>query len=416
MDRLEIFRNLGVALALGLLIGLERGWKQREEAEGERFAGIRTFAITALVGGMAAVLGRVANIWVLAAVIPAFVLLMIGGMLRPVMKDEPHGVTTYVAMFLTLLIGVLAGYGYLATSAATAVVVTVLLGLKAPLHEWVRRLEWSEIVAFFKLLLISVVALPLLPNKAYGPWGALNPYELWWMVVLVSAITFAGFVAIKWAGARRGILLTAVLGGLASSTAIAFSFARFGKDSPKLGRYLAAGAAAASTIMFLRMLVIASVVSPALALALAPIVAIIVVAAGAGVAVLWRDSRAAAGETPTLETSFHLGVPLRFGLFLVAVMVFADAATAWFGARGLYLVAGFAGLTDVDAITLSVASDVNTGLAVHVAVTAALIAAGVNTVIKGLIVAVIGGRSMGRLIALPMGLMIVAGVAGYLIF
>lgn len=415
MERIEIFRNLGVALALGLLIGLERGWKQREGAEGTRFAGIRTFALTALIGGVAAVLGRVADVWVLVAAVPAFVLLVIGGMLRPVMRDGEQDFTSYVAMFITLMIGVLAGYGYLATSAATAVVVTVLLGLKEPLHAWVAKIEWSEIVAFFKLLLISVVALPLLPNESYGPWGALNPYELWWMVVLVSAISFAGFVAIKWAGARRGILLTALLGGLASSTAIAISFGRMGKDSPRLGRFLASGVAAASTMMFARMLVIASAVSADLALKLLPVVALVVVAGIAGVALLW-PRKGTGGEAPALETSFHLGVPLRFGLLLAVVMVLADGATHWLGAQGLYLVSALAGLTDVDAITLSVASDVNTGMLVDVALAAALIAAGVNTVVKGLIVAGTGGIAMGRLVALPFGLMIVAGVAGYLIF
>ena len=416
MDRLEIFENLGVALALGLLIGLERGWKRREEAEGSRFAGIRTFGITGLAGGVMAVLGRVADPWVLVISIVAFVFLIIGGMLRPVMKDEDRSVTGYVAMFMTLLIGVLAGYGYLASSAAAGVVTTILLGVKAPLHDWVRRLERDEITAFFKLLLISVVVLPLLPNRGYGPWGSLNPYEIWWMVVLVSAISFAGFVAVKWAGPRRGILMTAFFGGLISSTAIAVSFAKFGKDNPKLSRLLAAGVGASSTMMFARMLVISAAVSPQLAWALLPIVALILVGGVLGGVLLWGKAVNSASGVPALESSFSLRLPLQFGLFLGLVMLLADGALVWLGTHGLYLVAAIAGLTDVDAITLSVAGDVSNGLSVKIAYTAALIAALVNTVIKGLIVVVAGGAAMGKTAALPLGLMVLGGVAGYFLF
>ena len=415
LERLEIFENLGVALALGLLIGLERGWKRRDEEEGSRFAGIRTFAIICILGGVMAILGRVADVWVLAVSVPAFVLLIIGGMLRPAMKNGDRDFTSYAAMLLTLLVGVLAGYGYLASAAATAVVVTVLLGLKAPLHAWVRQIERDEIIAFFKLLLISVVVLPLLPDQGYGPWGALNPYEIWWMVVLISAISFAGFVAIKWAGARRGILLTALFGGLASSTAIAVSFARFGKESPALQRYLAAGMAAASTMMFPRMLVVVSVVSPPLGLVLAPIVGIILVGGGVGVTLLWPRAKAAAVDAPELATSFNLGVPIRFGLLLAAVMVIANGATEWLGDAGLYMVSAFAGITDVDAITLSVAGNIKTGLAVKAAYTAVLIAALANTLVKWGIVLVAGGVAMARLVAVPLGLMILGGVAGYLL-
>lgn len=416
MERIEIFSNLGVALALGLLIGLERGWKQREDAEGARFAGIRTFAITCVLGGVAAVLGRTAGVWVLAAAIPSFVLLLIGGMLRPVMKDDDHSVTTFIALMITLLIGVLAGYGYLASAAATAVVVTLLLGIKAPLHAWVRRLEWDEISAFLKLLLISVVVLPLLPNAGYGPWQALNPYQIWWMVVLISAISFAGFISIKWAGARRGILLTAFFGGFASSTAIALSFARFGKESPGIARLLAAGVGMSSTMMFARMLVVVFAVSRDMALALLPVVAAVVLSGAIGVVLLWRGQRDHAGSAPVLDNGFSLGVPIRFGLLLAGVMVLSRGATEWLGDEGLYVVAAAAGVTDVDTITLSVAGDVKTGLAINVAVAAALIAAAVNTVVKGVIVAGVGGLHMGRLVALPFGLMLASGALTYVLF
>jgi uncharacterized membrane protein (DUF4010 family) len=416
LERLEIFENLGVALALGLLIGLERGWKRREEAEGARFAGIRTFAITGLAGGVMAVLGRVADPWVLVISIVAFVFLIIGGMMRPVMKDEDRSVTGYVAMFMTLLIGVLAGYGYLASSAAAAVVTTILLGIKAPLHDWVRRLESDEITAFLKLLLISVVVLPLLPDKGYGPWQALNPFQIWWMVVLVSAISFAGFVAVKWAGPRRGILMTAFFGGLISSTAIAVSFAKFGRDNRRLSRLLAAGVGASSTMMFARMLVISAAVSREFALTLLPILAVILAGGALGVILLWRQEEDGGKSGPPLESSFSLRLPLQFGAFLGLVMLLADGALVWLGTHGLYLVAAIAGLTDVDAITLSVAGDISQGLDLKIASSAVLIAALVNTVVKALIVTVAGGAAMARLVAIPFGLMVLGGIAGYLLF
>lgn len=399
MDAASDILHLGIALGAGLLIGVERGWKSRALEEGRRVAGIRTFTLIAMLGGLCALLTRTLGWGPLAVGLAGVALAMtVAYRMTRGVETGDVGITSIVAALLAFVLGALAMLGQAALAAVGAVLTTLILGVKPTLHRWLSHLESEELYGALKLLIISVVMLPVLPNRGYGPWQALNPYELWWMVVLIAGISFAGYVAMKRAGPRKGTLLTGLLGGLASSTAVTLSFARLARRSPDLAALLAGGVLLAGGTMSLRILLVAAVVSLSLAGALSlPLLAMTGVTY-AGAALLWR-SRERAGEAPgarpQLHNPFELGPALGFGLLLAVIMLAARGLEQAFGDPGLYLLAGISGLSDVDAIALSVADMVEDGLAVQVGALAVIIAAAVNTAVKAGLALGIGGRALG---------------------
>lgn len=409
--------RLAVALAIGLLIGLERGWERRELPEGQRAAGFRTFGIIGLLGGVTVQIGGSATGWLLAVVAAAVSVFVALGYWREPWREQDVSVTGLVAALLTFCLGALAGKGELTGAAATAVVVTLLLGFKPELHDIIRRIERSELLATLRLLLISVVLLPVLPDEGLGPWQSFNPYRIWWMVVLVALISYIGYFAIKMLGEKRGVLITGLFGGLVSSTAVTVSLARRSEDPHEPPDLLTAGVAAASAIMFPRMLVIIGIFSLPLATALAwPLLSAGVLGLAAAA---WFSTRRGSESQLTsagggaLSNPLDLKIALQFGLFLACVMVLARGATVWMGSQGLYALAALDGLADVDAISLSCASMVSQGqLTIGVAAGATLIAAAVNTIIKPFIVLTIGNLRMGWQVTLALAGALLGGGVG----
>jgi uncharacterized membrane protein (DUF4010 family) len=301
-------------------------------------------------------------------------------------------------------------------------VLTMLLGFRPELHGLIRKIDREELLATFRLLLISLVMLPVLPDRGYGPWGALNPYHIWWMVVLVAAVSYVGYFATRLMGTERGILVTGLFGGLASSTVVALSLARRAAQGLAVPNLLAAGATIASAIMWPRILLIVSAVDPALGRLLAWPLGAATVIAIAGALLLSRKGRSeekaldAGGEKSTTSNPLDLGTAIRFGLILTAIMVAARAASAWAGASGLFLVAGISGLVDVDAISLSVATMSTRQIVTPtVAISAILLAAAVNTLLKPAMAWAIAGAPMGlRFLASSLAMIAACG-AGWLI-
>ncbi|MFP4561405.1 MAG: MgtC/SapB family protein [Thiohalorhabdus sp.] len=413
MEALALFQRLGLALALGLLIGLERGWQMRERAEGGRLAGLRTFGLTGLMGGVWAVLAEDFGAPALGLGFLALAAVVILAHLQMVRAgDEPdYGITSVVALLLTFAFGALAVTGNSAVAAAGAVVTALLLGLKPVLHGWLRRLTEPELLAALKLLLISVVVLPVLPNRGMGPWDALNPYALWWMVVLIAGISFVGYFAIKLIGPHRGVPLTGLAGGLASSTATTLSFSRMGRREPGLRRLLAAGVAVSAATMFPRIVLEAAVVNPAVLTVLGPVMATMTALGFAAAGFLWWQS--GDGDAPgdmALKNPFEIGPALQFGVLLAAIMLLAEGARVWLGDAGVYLLAAVSGLTDVDAITLSLSRMARGDMEAEVAARAILLAAAVNTLVKGGLVVAIAGRGMGGPVAAAFGVVLAGGL------
>ncbi|MDZ7754348.1 MAG: MgtC/SapB family protein [Gammaproteobacteria bacterium] len=411
LGAVELFTRFGLALAIGLLVGLERGWHKRGREFGA-VAGTRTFALTALLGALSGLLAQAYGGLLLGMVFAAMALVLFFAHRVEAAKDGDPGITTAVAGLVTFGLGATVMHGYLAVSAALGVVTMVLLGTKPMFREAVARLEQQELYAIFKLLLITVVVLPVLPNEGYGPWNALNPYAIWWMVVLIGGISFVGYFAVKLIGPRLGLGATALFGGLAASTAVTLNFSRLGRSSPSLRRLLSAGILLASGTMFPRVLLLAWLLHPPMGMALVPAMAVMGAVTYGGALWLWRRSGddAQEEEPQGLKNPFDLRTALQFGLLLVVILLFAHGLREWLGDAGLYVLAAVSGLNDVDAINLSTATMSRAGdVATAVAATTVTIAAISNTLVKAGMAGAIGGMAMGRYVG---GVLVLAAVAG----
>src|SRR3990170_1858785 len=266
MDTFEFIERLAVALAIGLIIGIERGWKRREEHEGERAAGLRTLALAGLLGGVWAGLARALGDWGVVALGLAFAVFTAGIVLfrlREIEHAKSYGATTAVAAMLAFSLGAFAMVDMVAAAAA-GVATAMLLALKAVLHAWLERLTWEELRAGLMLLAMTVILLPILPDREMDPLGALNPHEIWLMTITIAAMSFAGYVAIRVAGAERGVVLSGLAGGLVSSTVVTLTMAKLARDCPERQRLCAAASLLSSAVMALRVLAVASVFNFAL--------------------------------------------------------------------------------------------------------------------------------------------------------
>lgn len=413
--KLDVLMRLAVALAIGLLMGLERGWERRERPEGSRVAGFRTFGLISLLGGITAFLGGESRI-LLTAVALALGAALVAGYWRESAREADVSATTTVAALIAYGLGALAGVNQLTAAAATAVVVTLLLGFKLELHELLRRIDRAELLATLRLLLISIVLLPVLPNQELGPWGALNPYRIWWMVVLVAGISYVGYFANRLFGEERGVVLTGFFGGLASSTAVALAFARRECRQPRERDLLSAGIVTASAIMFPRILLILAGVRSNLLPVLAWPLCIAGLAGLLAAGVLARHGHGKALDNAVIEheNPLDLTIAIRFGALVAVIMLLTHAANARLGTGGLYATAALAGLVDVDALTLTAASMASSGqVSISAAAVAVLIAAAVNTVVKWGITAVVSGTALGVRVGVASLAMLAAGVVAH---
>ena len=410
---METLLNLGLALALGLLVGVERGWQEREAAEGSRLAGIRTFGLISLLGGLWELLGRGSGEIVLGIAFLAFVVLMSAAHVAEARASHDYGVTTLIAALITFALGALSVRGEHAVAATAAVLTTIILSLKPILHRWLRRIEQQELTAALKLLLISVVILPILPDRGYGPWQALNPHELWWLVILIAVISFAAYCAVKIAGPERGILLAGFLGGLVSSTAVSLHLARLAAQGIQRN-IIAAGVLVASATMFVRVLVLTAVLNPGLAKSLSLPTLAMALWLFAAAALNTRKSEHASLDSFKLRNPVELGQALQFGLLLALIILATHAARAWLGEAGIYLLAIVSGIADVDAITISMSRLGLAEVSIRSAAIAVLAATMVNTLTKAALVAIIAGVKTAAPIAAPIaGCLMIGAVLGW---
>ncbi|MBR9971671.1 MgtC/SapB family protein [Magnetospirillum sulfuroxidans] len=416
MEHVELYQRLALSLSIGLLMGVERGWDKREDPDGHRAAGIRTFSLIGLFGGVVGWFTQTVGPLALLGGFVAVAAMVVSGYVMRARARPEVGFTTEIAELTAFALAALAAMGEGQAAAAGGVVATAFLGAKDVLHDWVRRLDRLEMRAVIKLLLISVVMLPVLPNQGYGPGEVLNPYKLWLLVVMVAFISFLGYFAIKIAGPRIGSLLTGVFGGLASSTALTVSFARMGKVSPLMQPVLAAGVTVANATMYVRLWVIVFVLNQPIGLRLALPLGAMALTGFIGSWVLWRarEDETKPGAT-ALSNPFELGMAIKFAILLAVVMLASQALQRWAGATGLYLLSALAGLADVDAIALSMVQMGGREVALTVATTGITIAAFVNTGVKVALVGGLCGGMMVRRVGWVMLAVLVGGGLGLLI-
>lgn len=414
----SILYELLTALGVGFIIGTERGWNERDRDEGDRIGGIRTFTLASLLGAVSGELTPVTTSWFPAAALLAFALLVAASYRESAEETDDIGITTSLSLLLTFGLGLWASFGFLLYSIITAVVVVAFLGYKPVLHKWTNRLDVQEIYGGIKLLIISFLILPLLPDKGFGPYEALNPYWLWWMVILITGLSFIGYVSIKYFGDKIGVLLTAFTGGLASSTAVTLSLAEIARKA-RVTKLLMSGVVIASIIMLIRVLLEVLVVNAGLIeLLWIPLLVMgLVSITGIGVLLVIQQASDDAETSLELTNPFQIGMALKFAILLAAVLVLSEAMQVWFGDSGIYVLSFISGLMDVDPITLSLAKMAQSTLSAEVATRGIVIAVFCNTVVKaGLFAFIAGFKHSWQLLVI----MIMSGLAGlfttYLIF
>jgi uncharacterized membrane protein (DUF4010 family) len=315
---------------------------------------------------------------------------------------------------VAFVLGAFAVLGDPIVAAAAGVAATALLALKSALHGWIRTLTWAELRAGLVLLAMTLILLPLLPDRAMGPFGAINPHELWLMTILIAAVSSVGYIAMKWFGGRQGVALSGLAGGLASSVAVTLSFSRLARENPGRGRALVAGTMLAGTTMMLRILLVAGAINIGLLRWLFLPLAL----AALGTAMLacwhlWQSADEGADAPLALKAPFELGTVLKFGAFLAVIMIAAKALTAWAGGWGAFGLAAVSGIADVDAITLTMSRLAGSGLASETAATAILLTAAVNTAAKAVLGWFAGGSGPGLRLALGGALAIALGLVGF---
>ncbi|MPS48716.1 MAG: DUF4010 domain-containing protein [Methylobacillus sp.] len=407
----DVMLHLLIALGAGLLIGAERGWQERDETESRQSAGIRTFALTGLLGGLSALLSQHLGIAVWVTVLVALMLVVSIAYVGDLRRNGDQGITSELALLITFLLGSLALSDNVMLASAGAVVVALLLSLKNVLHTLLKRMSEAELSGALKLLFISVVMLPVLPNESYDSWQVFNPYTTWWMVVLIAALSFIAYIAVRLTGTRYGLMLTAILGSLVSSTAMTLTLSRL--SAKNLHSLLAAGLLATSGLMFPRVLLEVAVVNASLLPPIAWLLGTMFLVYMVGAAVFWRRAvhqEPANAETP-LRNPFELRPALRFALLLTLILFLVEAGRRYWGDTGVYLVSLMAGIADVDAITLSLSRSAHQELASHVAVLGIVLAVVSNSIFKAVLVGLIGGRELALRTYPVIALALVAGIS-----
>jgi uncharacterized membrane protein (DUF4010 family) len=414
ISEFEPWWRFGFALVIGALIGLEREFYQQREATPD-FAGIRTFSLIALLGSVSSFLAADYGIILAALALGGLILMTTvsysGALLR---SKAETGITTEVAAVLTFLFGVLVMGDHALVAIALAVITSLLLTFKGELHGFIRNLSPDDIHVTLQFALVAAVILPLLPNRTIDPLGLLNPFQIWMMVVFVSGIGFSGYVLMKILGPSRGINLMGILGGLASSTATTISFSSASREYPRMAHHYARAVVLASTVMFPRVLLLILVIYPPIALKVVIPFTLMLIT---GVIFVFVIQKSKLTQADTIHPEYRITNPLKlstaikFGLLFAFVLIVVEYAQTFLGSSGVYLASFLTGLTDVDAITLSVTRLAEGAqLSSDVAGVAVIIAALMNTISKGAISYSSGSPELRSPVIKAFILMILVGV------
>ncbi len=404
-----IFQQLGIALVLGLLVGLQR------ESVASRIAGLRTFPLVTVFGLITALLAQTWGGWMIVAGLVSLAVLIFSGKMAESDEGKPDpGLTTEVALLLMYGVGAYLMIGYREIAIAMGGGIAVLLHFKGQLHNVVMRLSDADLKAIMQFALISLVILPILPNKFYGPNGydVFNPRNTWLMVVLIVGINLSGYIIYKFFGEKVGLLLAGLLGGLISSTATTVSYARRTAQAAEASVPAAIVILIASCVVFVRLLLEIATVSPVfLPAAFGPLLTMMIVLALVTL-VLWLFKHDEIDDMPDPENPSELKSALLFGLFYSVILFAVAFAREKFGSSGLYFVAAISGLTDVDAITLSTSQLVNLNRITPDRgwrlITVATIS---NLLFKALTIAVLGHRRLLLKTGIGFVAVILSGVA-----
>lgn len=401
-----------ISMGIGLIIGLEREF---DRLKGQGFAGIRTFPIVAILGFTMENLTDKFTVWLLIIGLAAFILFLAVNHIHQKQDEYSQGLTTNLALIATFILGAMVSAEYYRDAVATAVIIVTLLSLKTRFRSVISNITSEELFAFIKFSIIALLILPFLPNNNYGPNDLLNPFEIGSIVVIVSFLNFIGYFLVKFVGSKRGILLTAILGGLISSTAVAWSYASRSAESPELSKKYAAGIVIASGIMFPRLSLLVYIFNSSLLTYLAlPFSLLTLICLVVSLILIQRDSK----ET---DTNIKLGNPLNilsalgFGAIYIVILFAVFYSNQFFGESGLYYSALISGLADTDAITISMAKFSLDSEKLRTASSVVIAAVLSNMLVKLGISVFKGSKTTGKFVGYTFGSIILIGVLYILI-
>jgi uncharacterized membrane protein (DUF4010 family) len=384
-----IFASAG----LGALIGLIRQWSEQTEHGGKTdFGGVRTHTFWAILG----CLGAIASRDFIPLAFPVVIVVVAAHLLvAHVRHGDPAapGSTSFAASLLTLFVGALVAWNHTQSAVVVAALTMVLLGLKQTLHDWTRAFTPADIRGTLQFVAITGVILPLVPNRAFGPFDGFNPFSTWMMVVLISGLGFTGYIAMRLFGARAGILLTSIFGGLASSTASTLAFSRRSREEPALSGDYAFAVVAACTVMLPRVAILLFFLSPALATSIAPAFGLMMLPAVAFGVWHWLVRKPDANEvaSPAMANPLSLLTAIKFALLYAIIAFLVKAATQLDWQAGLLPLSFVSGLTDMDAISLSMANSTRSEtVPLALAARAVILAAVANSILKAGLAAGLG--------------------------
>lgn len=404
----QILFRLVLVAAIGFIIGLER---ERYKKEDELFAGMRTFSLISLAGYLSYFIAHFTSIWVFIGTFLGLGIFFAISYYISAAKGDP-GATSEIAALLTFLIGALVSMGYLHLSITAAVVILLLLSLKFGLQKFLGKIQDQDIFAIIQFVIISAIILPLLPDRDFGPFLAINMREIWFFIVLIASINFIGYVLMRAFGGRKGVFFTAVVGGLFSSTAVALSFSQRSREHKQLARSYAAGIILSSSIMFARIMFLTYVINaPLFSKFYVPHLLLLTVGIIAGGFLLSHQPHQVDRMELTYENPLKLLSAIKFGIFYVVIVMLIKTAEHYLGDHGIFLASFISGLADVDPLTISMAKLGGTSVAINTAVVAILIAALSNTLVKYGFTVFLGGPGLKKYTTMGFGAMLITAIA-----
>lgn len=399
-----------ITLGIGILIGIEREYSKKGGlAVQEIFAGVRTFPLIALLGHLFMLLGRELSHWVFTLGAMGFMLFVIASYITSY-KEERTGGTSQMAMIIAFLLGGMVQIGYAGVAILAGVVVTALLALKLQLHTAIGKIAQKDIFAILQFVVLAVLIFPFLPDKAYGPYEVLNPQEIWRIVVIILGVDFLGYLLAKFIGTKRGTVVTGILGGFASSTAVAWSFSRRSRKVKGHSGEFAGGIVLASSIMFPRILIWLFLWNMELFRELLiPVLIIGAVGITTGILLVRRGSEQKEGVEHEPKNPLNLIGALSFGALYAGILLLVAFAQANFGDKGVYLASGISGLTDVDAITISMSELGGERFSLYLSHVSIVIAAISNSLLKYLLCFLFGSSELRSKVSF--GFLAIVGVS-----
>lgn len=416
MVSMERYTDILLAIGLALLIGLERGWHAKDEDDGRRIAGIRTFAITGIFAALSVFLAKeVDQLFLLAAFFCFSVIVAV--VVYQSKCDEDCGITTEISLLATFVISTLAAYGYRYISSASAVLMIILLSLKPQLHSFIKKVEFEELIALIKFLVLIAIVYPVLPDGPMGSWTSIGYRDILKIVIVLSFISFSGYIAIKLAGAKKGVFFASLLGGLVSSTAVTINLSKYYKENANSPYIYIYGILTSWSVMFFRVVVLAGIFN----LGILREILIVMFTMVLGVLINLYIIRKRIEDTTDVKIDIKNPIDIissvKFALLLSVIIFLAEKGKELFGKMGLVVIAIFSGLSDVDAITvymskLSIDPSYKT-----VAIFSIFVAVVINTLVKCGITFFAGGKVLGlNILKLTCIIILVGSIAVFFIF